>query len=81
MPEGPTRRGFAAAYWTFGVFMGAFPLVAWGLTAALGQPGKLIFAAETLGLCGFVGYWVTKSVEMRKTHAEARALEGSVAAR
>lgn len=76
MEEGPKRTKYVAAYRVVGIFMAVFPVIAWLLTTFLGEPGKLIFTAETLGLLGFVGYWVTKSLEMRETQAEAKALRG-----
>lgn len=76
MREAPKRARFAMAYWGVAVFMTVFPIVAWILTTLLGEPGKVVFTMEALGLLGFVGYWLLKSFEMRITQAEAKALRG-----
>lgn len=78
MPNGAKRSRYVLAYWVVGIFMVVFPLLAWLLTNLLGKPGKIIFAVEALGLLGFVGFWVTKSLEMRDTQGELKALKGLV---
>ena len=76
MPPSPKRRKYVAAYVAVGISMAVLPVVAWVLTNVLGSPSKLVFAMETLGLVAFTGYWVTKSLEMRDTQAELKALRG-----
>jgi len=79
MSDESKRDRYTAAYWVVGIFMGVFPIVAWLLTTFLGEPRKLIFGVEALGLLGFVGFWGTKSFEMRDTQGELKALRGLVA--
>ena len=79
MPPGPKRTRYVWAYVTIGIFMLLFPGIAWLLTNIMGDPGKFIFTAEVLGLLGFTGYWVTKSLEMWDTKGELKAIRGNVA--
>ena len=79
MPPSSKRVRYVKAYVVFGIFMLVFPGIAWLLTNVMGDPGKFIFTAEVLGLVGFIGYWVTKSLEMRDTKGELKALRGDVA--
>ncbi|MBN1997349.1 hypothetical protein JW935_07350 [candidate division KSB1 bacterium] len=79
MQPGPKRTRYVTAYITFGIFLLVFPGIAWLLTNFMGDPGKFIFSAEVLGLVGFTGFWVTKSLEMGDTKGELKALWGDVA--
>jgi len=74
MMDARQRFKYAAAYRVVGVFMVVFPVLAWVLTTMANNSGRFVFVAETFGLLGFTGYWVTKSLEIRATHSEMKAL-------
>ncbi len=76
MEDEAKRRRYRAFYRAVAIFMFVFPIVAWVTAAFLGITGKWIFVMEALGLLGFLGYWVAKSLEMSETQAEGKALRG-----
>jgi len=79
MADARQRVKYAVAYRVVGGFMVVFPGLAWVLTTMVGDSGRFIFVAETFGLFGFTGYWVTKSLEIRATQSEMKALLRSAA--
>ncbi|MEL7363482.1 MAG: hypothetical protein AAFN13_15510 [Bacteroidota bacterium] len=76
LPE-EQRARFARLYDAVGGAMIVSPLIAVVLSYTI-KPGTLIFWVETLGIWAFAAYWFFKTVEMRRSQAEQRALEGEL---
>lgn len=72
------RRRYAWGYFLAGLAMIISPLVAVALSFVL-EPASgyktIIFWLETFGVWSFAAYWIIKTVEMRETKAEKRALD------
>jgi hypothetical protein len=75
------RRRYARGYLFTGLAMIASPLAAVALSFAL-EPASgirtIIFWLETFAVWSFAAYWIIKTVEMRKTEAEKRALDAEL---
>jgi len=72
---------FKKVYQAMGWAMIASPAIALGLKWFL-QPdpgqGVYIFFVEAVGVIVFGCYWFVKSIEIKETHAERRAVEGTL---
>lgn len=74
------RKRLERTYRGLAVLMLVSPLVAFVLSSVVGLRSALIFFVEASGMLAFAAYWVTKSREMRQTHADLMALEGALVA-
>lgn len=69
-----TLARYRAIYPLLGIGMLVSPLVAVALTFVLQSPGTAVFFVEAVAVWAFAAYWITKSVEMRTSDAELKAL-------
>lgn len=75
-----TIRKYKRTYKTLGILMIAAPLATIGINTWLQRPGeesRLVLLVEVVAVLVFAAYWLTKTAEMRKTHAERLALKGA----
>jgi hypothetical protein len=75
------QKQFAPRYFWTGVAMLVSPAGAIALSLALDGESRfrtLVFWVETLGVWAFAAYWVVKTLEMRETAAERRALDAEL---
>jgi hypothetical protein len=75
-------RRYRRTYQSLGVAMILAPLAAgvlgWLLERGSGYRWTL-FLVEAAGVWTFASYWLVKTLEMRRTHADTRAAEGQLA--
>lgn len=69
---------FSIAYWIITVLMVVLPISAALIANAIG-PGDTLFWVETSALATFVAFWVTKTVELRRSRCDERIVGGDVA--
>lgn len=69
------RKRLAGLYRALGFLMLLSPAVAFMLSG-LFRPGALVFFVEVCGVAAFSAYWIAKSLELQRTHAEKLAMAG-----
>lgn len=78
----PARvRLFQRLYRLYGALMIVLPIAIAVVSRALDRGDAafpVIFLVETAAVLTFAAYWLTKSIELRQTHAEQHALAGLV---
>ncbi len=72
-----TERRFRVIYRVLGVLMIVLPLIAIVTTAAL-KASHSTFWVESAGVWAFAAYWLTKTIEYRKTNVERDAVLGTL---
>lgn len=81
--DDPDRRGtYQVWYRWIGALMVISPLAATMVNDFFTRPGSQssrVFFIEAFGVWTFAGYWLVKSLELRQTSAERRAITGTVA--
>lgn len=76
--EPKLRALYRGAYRTLGVLLVVLPAAAAALTILL-SASIMVLAVEVAAVAVFGTYWVVKSVEFARTHAELRAAAGDLA--
>ena len=72
------HRKWRRSYYLLAGILWISPLVAFVVSSILDRRSALILFAESLGIVAFSAYWVTKSLELRRSHAELLAMQGSL---
>ncbi|WP_019562076.1 MULTISPECIES: hypothetical protein [Caldimonas] len=82
LPDPALARRYRRTYHALGLAMILAPAAAfalgWWLERSTGHRWTL-FLAEAAGVWSFAAYWLVKTFEMRRTHADSRAAEGQLA--
>jgi hypothetical protein len=71
------RRRYANAYRVLGIIMVAAPLLAW-LASIVFFEEHAIVVVETFGVLAFGAYWLVKTLELERSHAEQNSLTGEL---
>lgn len=75
----PQRRAwFRRTYYAIGWFMGLFPLVGFALAYFFDAVQRHVFWIEAAGIWAFAAYWFVKTIELKESEAEVRALAGKL---
>ena len=78
VPDPDARiEAYKLAYHLIAAAMVVSVALAWILNTVL-KDSHAVFWAEVAGICSFSLYWFVKSLEMRRTAAEARAIAGNL---
>lgn len=76
----PKRRAwFRRTYYVIGWFMALFPLTGFVLAYFFDAVQRHIFWIEAAGIWAFAAYWFTKSIELKESEAELRAIAATLA--
>ena len=75
--EDPKHRArYRLTYHVIGWFMGLFPLVGLVLAIFFDAVQRHVFWIEAAGIWAFAAYWLTKSLELKESEAELKAVTG-----
>lgn len=72
------RRQLRITYAILAALLLASPLAAFVLSSLLGFESALVFFVEAAGIIAFAAYWLVKGWELRQTHADRYALDGTL---
>lgn len=78
MGDPALARRFSSGYRMIGVLMIAAPALTFVLTVVFRVRASYVFFIELAGVWIFGAYWLVKSLEIQRTHAELRAVEREV---
>jgi hypothetical protein len=70
------RSHYRRAYRIIGFFMILFPAIGFVLAVIFGAEQRHIYWIELAGIWTFAAYWITKSIELRQSQAEIKAVTG-----
>jgi len=70
------RARYRMAYHVIGFAMGLFPLVGLALAVSFHAVQRHVFWIELAGIWAFAAYWLTKSLELKGSEVELKAVSG-----
>lgn len=75
----PTRRRrLGTTYRLLAGVLLVSPVAAFFMSSVAGMESALVFFVEAFGIVAFAAYWVVKGAEIRQTHADIMALDGTM---
>lgn len=77
LPEASAAR-YRKTYGAIGLVMLVSPVTAFLMSSVIGKGKAYIFFIEMAGIWAFAAYWLTKSVELKKSGATKRALQAEI---
>jgi FtsH-binding integral membrane protein len=73
----PKRRArYRHTYYVIGWFMALFPLIGLVLAYFFGAVQRYLFWIEAAGIWAFAAYWFTKTIELKESEVELKAITG-----
>lgn len=72
------RARYRMAYHAIGWFMGLFPLIGLLLAIIFDAVQRHVFWIEAAGIWAFAAYWLVKTLELKQSAVERRALTGKL---
>jgi hypothetical protein len=76
--DNESERRFMAIYIVLGIAMIVSPLAAIAFAQSVGYVWSVVFWIEAFAMWAFAAYWILKSVELKKTNADAKAWRGEL---